>query len=181
MGDIFHSNPVVVNPPADFELFTKDLYWRQRRCAADDLDQTRGRGRRSPTPGSRTRTSAGASCWRWARTTASSTSSTAASSATITSLDDPTTPDDEAVIADCLLNVPATSSSRLAGLFDDDSQAGDFDNGTGRELFSFIPQQMMPLIKELSEIDELTTQYGVDGTTRSPMSSSIRWCLPTTR
>ena len=27
MGDIFHSNPLVLNPPGDFELFTKDLYW----------------------------------------------------------------------------------------------------------------------------------------------------------
>ena len=164
MGDIFHSNPIVLNPPADFELFTKDLYWNTPLCG-QTLDQTRGRGAQI----SYSWYSNKNLCRRIMLAVGSNDGQLHVFDGGIirdVQADDPTTDEDETVAADCLLPVPAQSSSRLAGLFDDDSQAGDFDNGTGREIFSFIPQAMMPLIKELSEIEELTTEYGVDNTMR---------------
>jgi hypothetical protein len=80
----------------------------------------------------------------------------------------PSDPDDTipGSTLDCLLNVPTGSSSDLADLQDDDGLGGGYDYGAGRELFAFIPDAMMPVVKELSTITELTTEYGVDGTVR---------------
>jgi hypothetical protein len=164
MGDIFHSNPVVINPPADFELFTKDLYWGKSLCG-ESVEDTQARGAQI----SYSWYSNKNLCRRVLLTVGSNDGQLHMFDGGIirdVQVDDPDTPEDESVPADCLLNVPSSSSSRLAGLFDDDSQGGDYDNGSGREIFSFIPQAMMPVVKELSEIDELTTQYGVDGTVR---------------
>lgn len=170
MGDIFHSNPVVINPPADFELFTKDLYWGKSLCG-ESVEDTQARGAQI----SYSWYSNKNLCRRVMLTVGSNDGQLHVFDGGIIRditpavPDNPSTPQDEsepAVLSDCRLNVPANSSSRLAGLFDEDSQEGDYDNGTGREIFSFIPQAMMPVIKELSEIDELTTQYGIDGTVR---------------
>jgi hypothetical protein len=167
MGDIFHSNPVVVNPPADFDLFTKDLYWSTPLCGEDDLAAMRSA--RGPQI-SYSWYSNKNLCRRVMLAVGSNDGQLHVFDAGILrdiTPDDPTTTGvDERVAADCLLNVPVNSSSYEADLFDDDGAAGDYDPGTGREIFSFIPQAMMPLVKELSEIADLTTQYGIDGTTR---------------
>ena len=166
LGDIFHSNPVVVNPPADFELFTKDLYWNTGLCG-DDVDSTRARGEQI----SYSWFSNKNLCRRVMVAVGSNDGQLHVFDGGIIrdiTPDDPTTPaTDEEVKADCLLNVPTNSSSFSVDLRDDDGAEGDYDFGTGRELFSFIPQAMMPFVKQLNEIPELTVEYGIDGTTRT--------------
>jgi hypothetical protein len=165
LGDVFHSNPAVINPPGDFELFTKDLYWNTELCG-QTLAQTQARGEQI----SYSWYSNKNLCRRVMLAFGSNDGQIHVFDAGIMrdiTPDDPTTTTiDERVPADCLLNVPSTSASFLAGLVDDDGAAGDYDFGTGRELFAFVPQSMMPLVKELSEINQLTDQYGVDGTVR---------------
>jgi len=172
MGDIFHSNPAVINPPSDFELFTKDLYWNTPLCgrgdtAAELAEQHTTRGPQI----SYSWYSNKNICRRVMVAVGSDDGQLHVFDGGIIrdiTPDDPTTPlVDERVQADCLLNVPSNSSSHDAGLYDDDGAAGSFDYGSGREIFSFIPQSMMPLVKELSGLDELTTQYGIDGSVRT--------------
>jgi len=149
LGDIFHSNPLVLNPPADFEFFTKDLYWGRALCG-ESAETTANRG-------------------------AEKLSYTYFSNANLcrrvmifAGADDGQLHAFDAGMfqgTDCQLPLPANAPGR-DDLADLDGTSGAYDYGTGRELFSFIPQAMMPVIKELSEIEELTTEYGVDGTMR---------------
>jgi len=166
LGDIFHSNPIVINPPNDFDFYTKDLYWNTPLCGETDLDALRtARGAQI----SYSWYSNKNLCRRVMLGVGSDDGQVHFFDGGILrdiTPDDPTTPEDERVAADCLLNVPTSSSSYDDGLYDDDGSAGDYDSGTGRELFSFIPDAMMPLVDELSGLTELTTEYGVDGTLR---------------
>ncbi len=156
MGDIFHSNPVVVNPPADFDYFTNDFYWNTPLCG-QTLAQTQARGAKI----SYTYFSNKNICRRIMIFAGSDDGQLHAFDAgQIQTLTDP------ASQVDCLLNVPPASSSFAAGLHDNSPLGGGYDFGTGREIFSFIPDAMMPVTKELSELSELTTQYGIDGTVR---------------
>lgn len=156
MGDIFHSNPAVVNPPADFDLFTKDLYWNTPLCD-QTLAETQSRGAKI----SYSYFSNKNICRRVMIFAGSDDGQLHAFDAgQIRTLTDP------ASQVDCLLNVPTGSSSFLADLKDGNGLGGGYDFGTGREIFSFISDAMMPLTKTLSEISELTTEYGVDGTVR---------------
>ena len=69
------------------------------------------------------------------------------------------------MLHECLFDLPPALEidADRDFLHDDDGLGGKFDFGTGRELFSFIPNGQMPLVKTLSEIGALTTEYGVDG------------------
>jgi hypothetical protein len=153
LGDIFHSNPVVLNPPNDFDLYTQDLYWNTPLCG-QSLDQTRAR---------RPQVS-----YDWF----SNRSLCRRIMLFVGSDDGQLHVFDGGIFrgTDCKLPLPADGGP---GVFRGDNNfsdstglVGNYDYGTGRELFSFIPGQQMPLIKTLSEITELTTQYGVDGTSR---------------
>ena len=149
MGDIFHSNPLVLNPPADFDYFTKDTYWNSELCG-ESLEDTRARGPQI----SYSWYSNKNLCRRVMIFVGSNDGQLHAFDGGVFEGDD------------CQLNLPANAPDR-ANNADDDGVEGEYNYGSGRELFSFIPQAMMPLVNELSGATSLTGQYGVDGTVRA--------------
>lgn len=154
MGDVFHSNPLVLNPPSNFELYTKDLYWNAGLCGLD--------------PGAPTQNSRGSKIsYDWY----SNRNLCRRVMLLVGSNDGQLHVFDGGVFrgGDCKLNLPVDTNGAFRNdnsLADDDGLTGKYDFGSGREIFSFIPSALMPLVKELSEVDELTSQYGVDGTPR---------------
>ena len=149
MGDIFHSNPVVLNAPNDFDLYTKDLYWNTPLCGSD-LTATRQRGPQIS--------------YDWfvnkyyCRRVM----------VLVGSDDGQLHAFDGGIFrgGDCKLDLPDAITDRDSTIGDDDPLEGRYDFGTGREIFSFVPAHQMPLLRELSTIPELTRQYGIDGSAR---------------
>ena len=150
MGDIFHSNPLVLNPPSNFDLYTKDLYWNSPLCG-DDLATTQARGNQISYDWFSNRNL----CRRIMVFVGSNDTQLHAFDAGIFRG------------GDCKLDLPAGLDLRDAALGDGDGIEGKYDFGSGRELFSFIPNAMMPTTKLLSEITTLTVEYGIDGTPRA--------------
>jgi hypothetical protein len=150
MGDIFHANPTVVNAPADFDFYTKDLYWNTPLCGDSDVNQTRLRGPQI------------SYAWFSNKYLCRRVMLFAGSN------DGQLHAFDGGVFrgAECKLDLPADLRARDNTLADNDGIDGRFDIGSGRELFSFIPGAQMPLIRELEGLNTLTTQYGVDNTPR---------------
>lgn len=150
MGDIFHANPTVLNSPGDFDFYTKDLYWNTPLCGDADVSQTRLRGPQI------------SYAWFANKHLCRRIMLFAGSN------DGQIHAFDGGIFrgTDCKLDLPTSQESRDPTVHDTDSTDGRFDIGSGREIFSFIPGAQMPLVKELSEINSLTTQYGVDNTPR---------------
>ena len=150
LGDIFHSNPVVLNAPGSFDYYTKDLYWNTPLCGADQTT-TRLRGPQIS--------------YDWF-----SNKNLCRRIMLFVGSDDGQLHVFDAGIfrgSDCKLALPSDvgvpdSYRGDTTLIDLDANSpsveGKFDYGTGREIFSFIPSAQMPLIKELSQIIELTDQ-----------------------
>ncbi len=200
LGDVFHSNPLVLNPPSDFELFTKDLYW--------------------PGDGILSNVAGTGLCGESAATTALRGSQISYAwysnknlcrriSLFVGSNDGQLHSFDAGIFdgTNCQLefahtagdltlgDTPECAEGNVGDPCDSDADCdtdpdladgvcrrptvfGDFDYGTGRELFSFIPESMMPVVEELAELGdgdligdgELTTQWGPDGT---PLSVDV--------
>jgi hypothetical protein len=148
LGDIFHSNPLIINPPDSFDFYTKNLYWGQELCG-ESVDATRSRGPQISYSWFANRNL----CRRIMAVVGSNDGQLHAFDAGVFEGDD------------CKLNLPADAPDRNDSA-DDDGIEGEYNYGSGRELFSFIPNAMMPVVKELSEVTELTEQYGVDGNPR---------------
>lgn len=153
LGDVFHSNPAVLNPPADFDFFTKDLYYNTPLCG-QDLATTRLRGPQIS--------------YNWF-----SNKNLCRRIMLFVGSDDGQLHAFDAGIfrgTDCRLNLPGSPYPQDPTL-DDSSDINEpinglYDYGSGRELFSFIPSAQMPLIQELTDITELDDQYGIDGSPR---------------
>lgn len=148
MGDIFHSNPAVLNPPRDLDLFNKDPYYNQGLCGQDITTTRNTRGAQI----SYQTFSLVNFCRRAMLLTASN--------------DGQVHVFDAGVFrgADCIFDLPPSQEGAPRNNPSDaDGIEGKYDFGTGREIFSFVPGAMMPHVKELSEIGTLSTQYGVDG------------------
>jgi hypothetical protein len=148
MGDIFHSNPIIINPPDSFDFYTKDLYWGRELCG-ETVAETQNRGPQIS--------------YSWFANKHLCRRVIAA----VGSNDGQLHAFDAGVFEgeDCKLNLPAGAPDRN-NMADDDPVAGQYNFGTGKEIFAFIPDAMMPVVKELSEVNELTTQYGIDGNPR---------------
>src|SRR3712207_8965760 len=50
-----------------------------------------------------------------------------------------------------------------AGIFRGDVEDGLFDEGTGREIYSYVPRPLLPNLNELSQ-PSASQDWGVDGT-----------------
>jgi Tfp pilus tip-associated adhesin PilY1 len=149
LGDIFHSNPVVLNAPGNFDYYTKDLYWNTPLCGAD-LPTTQLRGPQIS--------------YDWF-----SNKNLCRRVMLLVGSDDGQLHAFDGGIfrgTDCKLALPPTLVARDATIADNDGLDGKYDFGTGKELFSFIPSAQMPLIKQLSEVSSLTDEYGIDNSAR---------------
>ncbi len=156
MGDIFHSNPLVINPPSSFEFYTQDLYWGQGLCGQNPTDTQNDRGARISYAWFANQHL----CRRVMLAVGSNDGQFHifdGGQFNLTEGGDP---------LDCKLDLPAALDARDANIGDLDTTSGKYDFGTGRELFAFVPAAQMPLVKELSETLQLTTQYGIDGSPR---------------
>jgi hypothetical protein len=51
-----------------------------------------------------------------------------------------------------------------AGVFRGDPDDGSFDNGTGREIFSYVPRPLLPKLTRMADSATTTQDWGVDGT-----------------
>jgi Tfp pilus tip-associated adhesin PilY1 len=150
MGDIFHSNPIVLNQPADFDLYTKNLYAGQTLCTGETAAQATLRS----------------SYAYWADRHACRRKILF-----VGSNDGQVHAFDTGIYEGNDCKFPTQADRNGDGQPDGDGTPidGKFDNGTGKELFSFIPAQMMPVIKQLTEIDDLAGSglYAVDGNMRT--------------
>ena len=194
MGDVFHSNPLVLNPPSDFAFFTKNLYFQ-------------GEGTLSNAPGSglcgdsaadtalrgpqisyawyanknlcrRVQLFVGSSDGQLHAFDAGTFDGTSCQLDFATTAGDTTLGGDAKCIAgapgtignDCTLDSECDTAPGAADGICRPSTVGIYNFGTGREIFSFIPESMMPLVNELQVLDAtgggLTTQWGPDGTPR---------------
>ncbi|KAB2846990.1 MAG: hypothetical protein F9K44_14345, partial [Hyphomicrobiaceae bacterium] len=149
MGDIFHANPTVVNAPSDFHYYTRDPYLGAALCG-QDAATTALRGPKL------------SYAWFSNKNLCRRIMIFAGSNdGQLHAFDGGTFEGSE-----CKLDLPVQLDLLDPQLGDDDSTDGEFNWGTGRELFSFIPEAQMPLIRELSGIPMLTTEYGIDNTPR---------------
>lgn len=121
LGDIFHSNPTVIDRPADFGLFNRNLY-------ASGVD-TDGRTCNDSSPGYR--------CFARKHNFRRKMLAVGANDGMVHVFD--------------------------AGTYDEDAK--EFNNGTGRELFAYIPRMVMPIVREIA--NRSTQVYSVDGTIRA--------------
>ncbi len=120
MGDIFHSDPVVVSSPSNFQYFTEDI-------GADSLGNG---GYRDYVLEHRTR--------RRLLVVGSN---------------------------DGQLHV-FEAGTYSAGLDDQGNLTGDYTNGTGKELFSFVPRGVKPTLEAMSQPGVTDHRFTVDGTVR---------------
>ncbi len=161
LGDIFHSNPIVVNPPNDFEYFSKNLFWNMPLCG-QTVAETEQRG-----PSLSYQYFSDKNLCRRVMVFFGSDDGQlhAYDGGTFGADSGARNPSNAGQGPYCKLDsVPNSTpgASALAGT----GIKGEYNFGTGRELFSFIPNQMMPVVKELSTISELSSQYGIDGSVR---------------
>jgi len=149
MGDIFHANPTVVNAPSDFHYYTRDPYLGVALCG-QDVATTALRGPKL------------SYAWFSNKNLCRRIMFFAGSN------DGQLHAFDGGIFEgnECKLDLPAHLDLLDPQLGDGNSVDGDFSIGTGREIFSFIPGAQMPLIRELSAIPMLTTEYGIDNTPR---------------
>ncbi len=171
LGDIFHADPLVINKPSNFSYYTGDPYLNKRLCAAPP-DPTRG-------PQVSYRLFADRNvCRRTLLFTAANDGQLHAFNAGI--FRDPATGS-----AECLLPAKDLDGDGVSeadefadGIVDydlnDDVESdtehvldGAYDNGDGREVFSFIPRPMLKtLAKLVEEHDRNKGPWGVDGSPR---------------
>lgn len=145
LGDVFHSNPRVLDQPGNFDYYTKDLYAGSRLCNADPDPN------RTP-PVSYKWFADRHLCRRKMLFVGSNDGQLHAFDAGI--FQGP----------DCKL--PTTDDRDGDGQPDGDGDPldGEFDNGTGKELFAYVPRQMLPQLHELATGVE--QQWGIDNSTR---------------
>ena len=115
LGDIFHSNPILLSTPNRLRYFADDLYTQNRKCSAGDpgyrcFAKKHERRRKMLIVGSN---------------------------------------DQQLHIFD-------------AGIFRGTVKTGQFDNGTGYEIYSYVPRPALPVLKKQAE--NAGQQWGVDGT-----------------
>ncbi len=115
MGDIFHSNPILLSTPNRLRYFADDLYTQNKKCSAGDpgyrcFAKKHERRRKMLIVGSN---------------------------------------DQQLHIFD-------------AGIFRGDLKTGLFDDGTGYEIYSYVPRPLLPNLKKQTE--DPAHQWGVDGT-----------------
>lgn len=171
LGDIFHADPVVINKPGNFTYYTSDPYPNARLCAADP-DPDRG-------PKISYKLFADRNVCR--RTLLL----TAANDGQLHAFDAGIFRDPVSGTAECLLPAKDVDGDGVAeadefddGVIDYDVnddvesdnqhvQDGGYDNGSGRELFSFIPRAMLPTqLKLVEEHDRNKGPWGIDGSPR---------------
>lgn len=145
MGDIFHSNPTIVDQPGSFRYYTSDPYVGQPLCGAA-ADPTR-----SP-PVSYKWFADQHLCRRKMLFVASNDGQLHAFDAGL--FDG----------ADCKLPTVDDRDGDGAPDGDGDPTEGAFDNGTGKEIFSFVPRPMLAHIRELALDND--HQWGHDNTIR---------------
>ena len=115
LGDIFHSNPILLSTPNRLRYFADDLYTQNKKCSAGDpgyrcFAKKHERRRKMLIVGSN---------------------------------------DQQLHIFD-------------AGIFRGDLKTGLFDDGTGYEIYSYVPRPVLPTLRKQAE--ETGQQWGVDGT-----------------
>lgn len=151
MGDIFHADPGLLDQPQDFGFYTKDIYYNQPLCG-QTVAQT---NQRNPSVSYKYFADRNA-CRRKLLFISSNDGQLHAFDSGIFRGDD--------------CKFPITDDRNGDGQPDGDGDPieGTFDNGTGKEVFSFIPPRMMPVVKELVEIGDLASSnlWGLDGTVR---------------
>jgi Tfp pilus tip-associated adhesin PilY1 len=145
LGDIFHSNPVVVDQPADFQYYTSDPYVGRRLCNQDPNPS------RAPSVSYKWFADRHI-CRRKMLFVGSNDGQLHAFDAGIFQGDD------------CKL--PTTDDRDGDGQPDGDGDPlnGAFDNGTGREIFSFVPRVTLPHLRYLAQNDR--QDWGLDNTLR---------------
>jgi hypothetical protein len=122
LGDIFHSNPVVVSNPNRFRYFTADLYGNGRDCTA------------TSNPNLGYRCFFNKHLYRRKMLLVGS--------------------DDG--------QLHAFDAGIFTGTVSDGAVTGEFDDGSGHELFSIIPRVLMPKVRQLAETTE--QDWALDGT-----------------
>jgi hypothetical protein len=171
LGDIFHADPLVVNKPSDFTYYMNDPYINTRLCAAN-ADPGR-----TPPPSYKWFADRNV-CRRTLLFTASNDGQLHAFDAGI--FRDPAVGSAECLLPSKDLDGDGTSEvdEFTDGLVDYDSGDavesdtehvvdGAYDNGTGKEVFSFIPRAMLQTERVLVENqDRNKGPWGVDGTPR---------------
>lgn len=171
LGDIFHADPVLVGSPSDFDFYTTDPYRNVRLCAADpDPD-------RFPPPS-----------YKWfadRHVCRRSLLLAAANDGQLHAFDAGIFRDPASGSAECLLPAKDLDGD---GLFEEDEYDngdidydlgddvesetahvtdGAYDDGTGKEVFSFIPRAMLPTVLTLVENhDRNKGPWGIDGSPR---------------
>lgn len=152
LGDVFHADPGLLDQPEEFDFYTKDLYRNQALCG-QTVAQT---NQRTPPVSYRYFADKNA-CRRKVLFVASNDAQLHAFDAGIFRG------------SDCKFPVTEDRDGDGAPDGDGDGLEGNFDNGSGKEIFSFIPARMMPTVKSLATtVDDLASSgvWGVDGTVR---------------
>ncbi len=171
LGDIFHADPLVFNKPANFTYYTSDPYLNKPLCgAAADPN-------RSPPPSYK---------WFADRNVCRRTLLlTAANDGQLHAFDAGIFRDPSSGSAECLLPAKDLDGDGVAetdeysdGIVDydyDDAVESDtehvvdgaYDNGSGKEVFSFIPRAMLkPVLTLVEEHDRNKGPWGIDGSPR---------------
>ena len=171
LGDIFHADPLVINKPSDFNYYMTDPYRNARLCAAaPDPD-------RSPPPSYK---------WFADRNFCRRTLLLAAANdGQLHAFDAGIFRDPSSGSGECLLPAKDLDGDGTAetdefedGLVDYDlddtveSQNehvidGEYDNGSGKEVFSFIPRAMLkPILTLVEDHDRNKGPWGIDGSPR---------------
>lgn len=145
LGDVFHANPTVIDQPGRFDYYTNDPYVGQRLCGVD------------PDPDRQPPVS-----YRWFADKHLCRRKMLA----IASNDGQLHFFDAGMFEgeECLL--PTTEDRDNDGQPDGDGDPidGRFNNGTGREIFSFVPRPMLRHLKFLQENNR--QEWGLDNTPR---------------
>jgi len=151
MGDIFHADPGLLDQPENFDFYTKDPYRNTALCG-QSIEQT---NQRNP-PVSYRYFADRHACRRKILFAASNDGQLHAF--------------DSGIFEGTDCKFPVTEDRDSDGQPDGDGDPidGSFDNGTGKEIFSFIPATMMPVVRELVTETNLADSgiWGVDGTVR---------------
>ncbi len=171
LGDIFHADPLVINKPSNFTYYTSDPYQNKALCgvAADP--------NRSP-PTSYKWFADRNVCRRTLLLTASNDGQLHAFDAGI--FRDPPSGSAECLLPAKDLDGDGTAetdefSDGIVDYDEDDAVEsatehvldGAYDNGTGREIFSFIPRAMLEPVRTLvEEQDRNKGPWGIDGSPR---------------
>ncbi|MBZ0089503.1 MAG: hypothetical protein K8H90_03885, partial [Thermoanaerobaculia bacterium] len=146
LGDVFHSNPRVVDQPGDFDYYTSDIYASARLCNADPDPN------RTP-PVSYKWFADKHLCRRKMLFVGSNDGQLHAFDAGI--FEGP----------DCKLPTTADRDGDSQPDGDGDPLDGEFNNGTGKELFSYVPRQMLPHLRDLATDSQQS--WGIDNSTRT--------------